>query len=264
MGAWLAPPRPAAAFTTCWKPARASHARGPHPSARPADPQENEATGRARERNGNAARVPGDPRGPSWPEPPLSLTSRPEALWGAGLTGAVPGGPRALLPGPQALMVPPAQRRAPEPLPSPFQALSHCRHGDRGAWAAAWASAQRPRPSGTGRNDTPGLFITQRDGPPHLAQGPLGVPHPTSQPSAQSVLCAQLLLCAGPLYMAQDSATSVWLLADMGREMSLWSLKLVPRPVGWLCSGQEKCHACPPRLSTASVPVRVPAGTGQR
>lgn len=157
-------------------------------------------------------------------------------------------------------MVPPAQTRAPEPLPSPFQALSHCRHGDRGAWAAAWASAQRPRPSGTGRNDTPGLFITQRDGPPHLAQGPLGVPHPTSQPSAQSVLCAQLLLCAEPLYMAQDSATSVWLLADVGREMSLWSLKPVPRPVGWLCSGQEKCHACPPRLSTASVPVRVPAG----
>lgn len=60
-------PRPAraAAFTTCWKPARASHTRGPHPSARPADPQENEATGRARERNGNAARMPGDPRGPS-------------------------------------------------------------------------------------------------------------------------------------------------------------------------------------------------------
>lgn len=89
-------PRPAraAAFTTCWKPARASHARGPHPSARPADPQENEATGRARERNGNAARMPGDPRGPSgpsWPEPPLSLTSRPEALWG--LTGAVHGRP---------------------------------------------------------------------------------------------------------------------------------------------------------------------------
>lgn len=33
----------------------------------------------------------GDPWGPSWPEPPLSLTSRPEALWG--LTGAVHGRP---------------------------------------------------------------------------------------------------------------------------------------------------------------------------
>lgn len=42
-----------------------------------------------------------------------------------------------LLLGPQALMVPPSQTGAPDPLPSPFQALFSCRHGGRGAWGSS-------------------------------------------------------------------------------------------------------------------------------